>query len=216
MDAVFHWLHFNCFILGVYAIKVVCAYVCFIFYVASTGNILGEILKVVTWLTLLVFDLVGYLCEMVLSTLISFFGVFLTSGIKWGCVYGVSAFMPQLSFLANFPLSWCNCLIFAWLKIFIFFYRCTCWSSYGCSPKIDTLGCSSLVNCSFDCYEFLIWVYSWFTCWRFSWYASMTSTLGGTSEEVVFPHIFARDINAYVCELTSVTSGLAGSGFYSA
>ena len=48
----------------------------FIFYVASTGNILGALLKVVTWLNLLVLDLVLYLCVLVISTLISIFGVF--------------------------------------------------------------------------------------------------------------------------------------------
>ena len=177
MDAVFHWLHFNCFILGVYAIKVVCAYVCFIFYVASTGNILDKILKVVTWLTLLVFDLVGYLCEMVLSTLISFFGVFLTSGIKWGCVYGVSAFMPQLSFLANFPLSWCYCWIFALLEILIGFVSgCTCWSSSGYSYMLGTLTGYAFVN-GFYWYSCFIWISCWFTCWSFSCYASLTGTL---------------------------------------
>ena len=48
----------------------------FIFSVASTRNILGAFLKVVTLLTLLVIDLVIYLCVLVISTLISLFGFF--------------------------------------------------------------------------------------------------------------------------------------------
>ena len=65
----------------------------FIFSVASTGNILGAFLKMVTWLTLLVLDLVLYLCVLVLSNLISLFGVFSTSEITRVCASGVPAFI---------------------------------------------------------------------------------------------------------------------------
>ena len=43
---------------GVYARKVVCAYVCIYFFAASFLNMLGKFLNVVTWLTLLVLNLV--------------------------------------------------------------------------------------------------------------------------------------------------------------
>ena len=55
----------------------------FILYAASIGNILGAFLKVVTWLTILVLDLVLYFCVMDLSTLMNLFGVFSTSGVTW-------------------------------------------------------------------------------------------------------------------------------------
>ena len=48
----------------------------FIFSVASTGKVLGEFLKAVTWLNLLVLDLVSYLCVLVISTMRLIFGVF--------------------------------------------------------------------------------------------------------------------------------------------
>ena len=45
-------------------------------------------------------------------------------------------------------------------------------------------------------YEFLIWFYSWFTCWSFSGYASSIGILGGTTGEVVSPNISSRDLNS--------------------
>ena len=47
----------------------------FIFSVASTGNILGAFLKFVTWLTLLVLDMILYLFVLVLSNTMSLFSV---------------------------------------------------------------------------------------------------------------------------------------------
>ena len=96
---------------GVYVRKLVCSYVCVCVcvFVAPTGNILGEFLKVVTWLTLLVLDLVLYLYVLVLSTLMSLYGVFSTYWITRGCASGVSAFIVPILVYDDFPFSWCNC-----------------------------------------------------------------------------------------------------------
>ena len=64
-----------------------------IFSAAYILNILGAVLNVVTWLTLLVLDLVLYLCGPFLSIIMSLFCGFSTSGITWGCASGVSAFL---------------------------------------------------------------------------------------------------------------------------
>ena len=48
----------------------------FIFYFTSIGNILIEFSKVVTYLTLLVLDLVLYLLVIVFTTMMSIFDVF--------------------------------------------------------------------------------------------------------------------------------------------
>ena len=63
----------------------------FILSVASTGNMLGAFLKAVTRLTILVLYLELYFYAIVISTMVSLFGVFSTSGIIWGCTSGVSA-----------------------------------------------------------------------------------------------------------------------------
>ena len=73
-----------------------------IFSTASILNILGAVLNVVRWLTLLVLDLVLYLCGPLMSILMSFIFGFSTSGITWGCASGVSAFFLQFSFLITF------------------------------------------------------------------------------------------------------------------
>ena len=87
----------------------------FIFFAASILNMLGAFLKVVTWLNLLVIDLVFYLFVLILSTLMTLFVLFSTSGITWGCGSVVSAFIfPILIFgiflflgvTATFLLSW--------------------------------------------------------------------------------------------------------------
>ena len=57
------------FFFGVYASRVVCAYLCFYISLASNWKILGAFSKVVTWLTLLVLDMVLYLCGMVIYNL---------------------------------------------------------------------------------------------------------------------------------------------------
>ena len=87
------WFHCDCLFFGVYAIKIVVPMCVIIFSVASTWNILGEFSKVITWLILLVLDLVLYLFVMVISTLVSIFGVLSTSGITWGFTYGVFTFI---------------------------------------------------------------------------------------------------------------------------
>ena len=78
--------------------------------------------------------------------------------------------------IAHFFLGW----------IRIFFAGFTCWVSSGFVSTIGTLGDYAWVNDRLDWYEFLIWVYYWFTCWSFSWYAPATDTLGGNAGEVYF------------------------------
>ena len=60
------------------------------------------------------------------------------------------------------------------------------------------------------CYFFIFLL---FTCWSFSGYASSIGTIRGTSGEVDFPKICARNINAYLCEFTSLTNRVTGAGF---
>ena len=136
----------------------------FIFSVASTGNILGAFLKFVTWLTFLVPDLVLYLCVMVLSTLISLFGVYSTSGITWGRASGVSAFIIPIFIFGYLPFYCCNCWIFTWLKCFIFFSGCTYWSSYGYVSTIGTLKGFCICEWLIWLGWIFIWVSSWITC----------------------------------------------------
>ena len=121
-------------------------------------------LKLVTWLDLLVLDLVLYLFVMVISTLMSLFGVFSTSGITLGCASGVSTFIFPTFIIGHFPFSWRNYRIFSLLGFPLFFYGCACWSSSGYYSTIGTLGGSALVNGHFDWDEFLIWFSSWLIC----------------------------------------------------
>ena len=72
------------------------------------------------------------------------------------------------------------------------------------------------MNGHFDWREFLILFSSWFICWSFSWYYYSNGTLVGTSGEISFPNISARDLNASLCEFPSVTSGLEGAVYFSA
>ena len=170
----------------------------FIFSVASTWNILGTFLKVVTWLTLLVLYLVLYLCVLIISTLMSPFSVLSTSGITWVYASDVYAFISPIFIFGNFPFSWCNYWIFARLEILIvFFAGWTCCISSGYAYKISTLRGSEVLN-GFDWDVFFIWVYSCFTCWSFSWYASLTGTLGGTAEGLIF-WIFSMGISMLPC-----------------
>ena len=79
-----------------------CVCVCVYFSAASILNMLGGFLNVVTWLTLLVLDLVLYLCVPVLFTMLSLFEVFPLLGSHWSedLVYPLLFF--QFSFLAIF------------------------------------------------------------------------------------------------------------------
>ena len=83
----------------------------------------GCIFEYFTWLTLLVFDLVLYLCVLVISTLMSFLCVFYTYGITWWYASGLSAFIFPVFIFGLFHFYWCNCNFFAWLKMCRFF----CW-----------------------------------------------------------------------------------------
>ena len=85
---------------------------CVFFSAASILNMLCAFLNVVTWLTLLVLDLVLYLCVPVIYTLMHIFGIYSTSGITWGCGSDVPTFIFPILIFDNFPFSWCNCWIF--------------------------------------------------------------------------------------------------------
>ena len=87
-----------------------------IFSLAPIWKVLGVFLKVVTWLTFLVLDMVLYLCLLFFPTLMSPFGVFSTSGITWDFAPGVLVFILPISVFGKFPFSWCNYWIFAGLK----------------------------------------------------------------------------------------------------
>ena len=78
----------------------------FVFNVSTVSilNIFGVFLNVVIWLTLLVLDLVLYLCVPVLAIPMSRFSSFSISGIKWGCGSCVSPLVFQISFLAIFQI----------------------------------------------------------------------------------------------------------------
>ena len=74
------------------------------FSAASILNMLGDFFNVVTWLTLLVLDLVLYLCVPVLYNLMSLFFGLSTSGITWGCGSGVPDFIFPVLIFENFPI----------------------------------------------------------------------------------------------------------------
>ena len=74
----------------------------FIFSVKSILNMLGAFFNVVTWLNLLVLDLVLYLCVPVLSTIMSLFVVFPLLGSHEAGVLVYLLLFFQFSFLAIF------------------------------------------------------------------------------------------------------------------
>ena len=56
----------------------------------------------------------------------------------------------------------------------------------------------------------------WLTSLGLSWTTSLTETLRGTSGRFSFLNISYRVLNASLCTFPILTSGLVGSGFYSA
>ena len=159
----------------------------FIVSVASILNILGAVLNVVTWLTLLVLELVLYLCGPLMSILMSFIFGFSTSGITWGCASGVSAFFLQFSFLITFLFFFVSVkfLLLVGQKNDQVFSEFTGWIYYGYSSTIISLRGSSLVT-FFDRDALFILSLSWFISLSFSWTTSLTSTLGGTAGGLYF------------------------------
>ena len=99
---------------------------------------------------------------------------------------------------------WCfrfygfTCLNFTGYDLFTW---CICWSYSGYDSNIVILGDST-------------WLFGHFHI--MGWFCYGCNTLGGLSGEVPLSNMFTKDINASLCEFTSVTSGLAGSVFYSA
>ena len=58
--------------------------------------------------------------------------------------------------------------------------------------------------------------FDWFTCWSFFAYAYSIGTPRGSACEVSFTKLPDKDLNEYLCEFISVTSGLIGAGFFTA
>ena len=165
-------------------------------------------LKLVTWLDLLVLDLVLYLFVMVISTLMSLFGVFSTSGITLGCASGVSTFIFPTFIIDHFPFSWRNYRIFSWLEFPLFFLR-VCLLEFlwvllhHRHPRRLCIGEWSLwLGWIFNLVFFLVNLFG------FSWYVTLAGTLGGTTGGAYFPNISARIINDSVCGFPSVNIGL--------
>ena len=138
------------------------------------------------------------------------FWCFSTSGITWGCAFGVSAFIDPIFILGHFLFSWCNCWKRSWLDFFIGLWLV---SSIGFPMGMDPLYVPlefiywwivALIGMNFNLVLFLVHLL------EFSWYTPLTGSLGGTSGEVSFPNISARDINSFLCDFTSVPSGMAG------
>ena len=75
-----------------------------IFYSASILNILVAFFNIFTWLTLLVLDLALYLSGPFISILMSLLCSISTSGITWGCTYGVYAFFLSILIFGNFSV----------------------------------------------------------------------------------------------------------------
>ena len=177
-----HWFHCCYLFFGVYASKVVCSYACFYFFHCVHLKHFGCIFVscdmveyLSTWCGNILL-ITGYLHSDV--TVWCFLHFWNHMGLHLWCV---RSYFPNNSFLANFPFSWCNYWVFAWLELLIsFFAGCACWISPGYVSTIGTLICSTLVN-GFDWGEFFIWFISWFKCWIFSWYDPLTGTLGGTA-----------------------------------
>ena len=69
---------------------------------------MGAFLNVVTWLTLLVIDLILYLCLPVLYMLMSLFCGFSSSEITWVCASDASTFIFQ-NFISGKKINWGNC-----------------------------------------------------------------------------------------------------------
>ena len=93
VDVIFHWFQCDWFFFWVYMIKVLCAYVCVYSTVKPTWKCFGAFLKVVTWLTLLVLDMVLQLYVLVLSTSMSLFVISSIFGITRDFSSGVLIFI---------------------------------------------------------------------------------------------------------------------------
>ena len=132
------------------------------------------------------------------------------------CLWCIWFDCANFHFFDTLPVSGCNYwVLFGWI-FYLFFDYLTCCSSSGYDSMLVILVVYSWSNERFNWYGFIIWFYSLFTCWSFSWYPPSTGTIGGTSGEVAFTNISARDLNDSLCEFTIMTSMLAGSGFCSA
>ena len=92
----------------------------------SIGKYLGAFLNVIIWLALLVFDLVVYLCALIIYTLVSVFGIFPTSRITWGCIFHVTSLIVSILILTVFLLlGACAKNLLGWIfKCFFFGFTC--------------------------------------------------------------------------------------------
>ena len=75
----------------------------FIFSDVSISNMLGAFLNFVTWLNLLMLDLVLYLCVLVISAIVQFLEFTPLLGSHGAAVLVCPFLFFQFLFLANFP-----------------------------------------------------------------------------------------------------------------
>ena len=103
------------------ALYVLTAYVKSYFFCWFHWKKKGAFLNVVTWLTLLVLDMLLYLCILFISNLVSVFGVCFTFGISWGCVSDVSSLIVPILIFWCLSCFWVKLLKFYLVGGFIFF-----------------------------------------------------------------------------------------------
>ena len=182
-----------------------------VFSVLSTWNIFNAFLKVVTWLTLLVLDIVLFLCLLFLSTIVSNFEVFNLLVSHWAALPLYPLSFSQFLFLAN--------------SIFLgvtaeFLLRSKFLSGFLLGALVEVPLCMP-----HDRQPQRFWIVGWFWLW---WIINLSSFLvnlleffllcppdwhpqrycwwGGT-----FLNISAWDINAFLCLFPSLTRSLAVS-----
>ena len=179
-----------------------------IFFVRSSGKSLGTLLNVVTWLTLLVLDMVLYLCVLRLYTLMPVFVTFSTYGISWSCTSGV----PSLSMLILiFDISLFLGATAEFYLVAFIFSGFTCWSSSGYDILIGTLVGFAWVIVCFTWYYFkfsfvhlleFLWAclldwHPWRICWGSCFYKYL-----------------CYGFQWLLCSFPSVTNGLSGAAFW--
>ena len=137
------------------------------------------------------------------------FSCFSTSGITWGCGYGVSTFIfPDIIF-GNFSvlnvtvkflilIGWKNYRLFCWVKYLKFIWVCL----YNRHPQRLCIGEW------IDWGALFIWFLLWFTSWILFWTTYLIGTLRGTAGGFASLNISTRVLNASLCTLTSVNRWL--------
>ena len=120
----------------------------------SIENNLGGFLNVVTWLTILVLDMLLYFCGLVISTMAPVFGIFPLLVSHGAVIMVYPLWLYQFSFL-TFPCLWVQLMKFYLVGfIIVFFDGFTYCSFSGYNLSIVTLLGSAWVNGRFNWYEF--------------------------------------------------------------